>query len=530
MSPPSWPPSLSPVLESHLLSLSSDYALSHGLVLRPPASAPNPPSTTSSIHAPYALVPTPFPRTLFAQAKELQPLYNALYAHVTVDEPFLERVLGGAVSKVDEFQGKLLEIWKVVRKEGIKQPLHLGLFRSDYLIHSPAGTEVGKEEIKQVEFNTISSSFGALATKVGEMHRYLQKSASYPIHSLLSLENLPINNALKGLAAGLAAGHKAYGVSSAKILFVVQDNERNAFDQRALEWELEESHGVSILRLPFSSLHTYTTLSPTTNALLITPPHSPPDAPPTEISVIYFRSGYTPTDYPSQTQWDLRLLLERSTAIKCPTIALQLAGAKKVQQVLASPGEINGFLNKGNTTSTLEPKPTSALTPTDAAKLLTSFTGIYPLDTTPEGLKALHTALTTPEKFVLKPQREGGGNNIYRGDIPGFLNELEAKDVGKEDGEPRGREGYILMDLIEPPVNQIGLMVKAGEDTAREADIVSELGVYGVALFKEREGGEGGAEILVNETVGHLLRTKGRESDEGGVAVGFSVIDSPLLV
>jgi len=46
------------------------------------------------------------------------------------------------------------------------------------LIHAPKtggkdGKEVGKEAwgLKQVEFNTISSSFGALSTRVGEMHR-----------------------------------------------------------------------------------------------------------------------------------------------------------------------------------------------------------------------------------------------------------------------------------------------------------------------------------------------------------------------
>jgi len=31
-------------------------------------------------------------------------------------------------------------------------------------------------------------------------------------------------------------------------------------------------------------------------------------------------------------------MLERSRAIKCPSAALHLAGTKKVQQVLASPG------------------------------------------------------------------------------------------------------------------------------------------------------------------------------------------------
>lgn len=41
---------------------------------------------------------------------------------------------------------------------------------------------------------------------------YLLKSSAYPSVPELQLENLPPNPALKGLAAGLAAGHKAYGV------------------------------------------------------------------------------------------------------------------------------------------------------------------------------------------------------------------------------------------------------------------------------------------------------------------------------
>lgn len=101
-----------------MLHLASDYALSHGLVLRPTGT---PPSLTSVIHAPYSLYPTKFPLALFHQARELQPLYNALYAHAAVDDAFLEEVVGGAVSKVDEFQGRLFNIWQQVKKEGIKQ-------------------------------------------------------------------------------------------------------------------------------------------------------------------------------------------------------------------------------------------------------------------------------------------------------------------------------------------------------------------------------------------------------------------------
>lgn len=50
-----------------------------------------------------------------------------------------------------------------------------------------------------------------------------------------------MNDSLKQLSAGLADGWKAYGRDDAAILFVVQDGERNVFDQRWLEYELLEA-------------------------------------------------------------------------------------------------------------------------------------------------------------------------------------------------------------------------------------------------------------------------------------------------
>jgi glutathione synthase len=67
-------------------------------------------------------------------------------------------------------------------------------------------------------------------------------------------------------------------------------------------------------------------------------------------------------------------------------------------------------------------------------------------------------------------------------------------------------------------------LVRGGEGKPRLADVVSELGVYGVSLF----GGKDGLSI-VNRNAGTLLRTKGRESDEGGVAIGKLLPDSRKL-
>lgn len=160
---PQWPPALT---EDHLRSLtllSSLWSLSHGFTLLP-QSPTNPP--TSGIPAPLSLLPTPFPRQLYDLAVSLQPIYNALYARIALDWEFLDRVMGGSVSKVDDFQGELWRGWKSVRDQ-LVQKKQLGLFRSDYLLHE----QEGGLGIKQVEFNTIAASFGALSQRAGELHK-----------------------------------------------------------------------------------------------------------------------------------------------------------------------------------------------------------------------------------------------------------------------------------------------------------------------------------------------------------------------
>jgi hypothetical protein len=63
-----------------------------------------------------------------------------------------------------------------------------------------------------------------------------------------------------------------------------------------------------------------------------------------EISIVYMRCCYKPSDYDGDRDWAARLMMERSRAIVCPTSAYQLAGTKKVQQVLAAPGMVERFI------------------------------------------------------------------------------------------------------------------------------------------------------------------------------------------
>ncbi|TFK27692.1 glutathione synthase [Coprinopsis marcescibilis] len=525
-----WPPTLSEEQLRVLVGNSSTYALSHGLLYLPPGYPLHSPPPQAAIHAPLSLIPSPFPRNLFGYAQRLQGIYNVLYARIAMDTPFLDEIMGAekGVGRVDTFIGELWRGWKKLRdQEKLPQPHHLGLFRSDYLLHAPEGQQ---PSIKQVEFNTISISFGCLAQRVAELHRFQHAATSYFDSSPhLKRENFPKNESIAGLAKGLAAAHKAYvsqapGASSqAKILFVVQPGERNVFDQKWLEYELLEKHSIHIVRQTSEELISSAKVDDTTSILRVSPALSPQRD--IEISVVYYRSAYMPDEYPTPEHYTVRFLLESSLAIKCPTIPLQLAGGKKVQEVLGKPGIVEKFLPD--------------FTPEQIAELRDSFMdmwgldeNIQPSDGTSDASGTSHEPPGTTKarreytSLVLKPQREGGGNNVYKDDIPAFLDSLPAEE----------REAWIAMRLIEVPRGVRGWLLRAGSfDTSEndasnsakhnavEAEVVSELGIFGWALF-------GQDQPLEEQEVGWLVRTKGKDSNEGGVATGFSVLDSLILV
>lgn len=514
---PAWPPKELAADERNLYVSrdARDYALGHGLVYRAlPEKSGDAPPPDVAIHAPTTLVPTPFPRILFERALRMQPIFNELYARVAMDDDFLTSVMKDSVIKVDDFQRRLFDTWVQAREEGITQPMHLGLFRSDYLMNVGDMKELS---LQQVEFNTISSSFGALCTRVSKMHHHLMDLGAYEaLDSALVPSNLPMNDALDTLTLGLADAHRHYVEMIAKtrshvqprILFVVQGDERNTFDQRAMEEALTEQHNIPVLRSTFEDLRTKASLHGGERVLVLQTPLS---VTPVEISVVYYRSGYNPDDYALEEDWAVRLMLERSLAIKCPTIALQLAGAKKVQQALAEPGVLERFV--GN----------------NAHDLRLMFAQLWPLDDSELGKEALRLVREDPTKYVMKPQREGGSHNIYKEDILPALEAMEKRDKERaergEDVSVKEREGYILMSMIRTPEDRGALMLRAGHGDRAEVveQTVSELGIYGTALF-------GLGEIPAARAGGFLLRTKASSSNEGGVAVGFSVIDTPVLV
>eukprot|EP01041_Mallomonas_annulata_P003989 gene3989-7945_t len=474
------------------------WCLSKGIVMaRKPSPDINHNDVSPNVtHAPFSMSPYDFPGDAFADSIALAPLFGRLIDVISQDFDWLNETLF-QTAQSDSFTSELIKIFRETSGTGIrKQSITLSINRSDYMLHDRPNDS---RKLLQVELNTIAASFGALSTKISEMH------AAFYSHSLSTQESLPSNKALNEIAAGLAAAHGAYikqtrvdlsdghehehgqsvSVANVCILFVVQAGERNFSDQKHIQYELWE-------RYTLSDLNAVASLSPTGNGTLLI--RHPDSEELWEVSVVYFRAGYGPEDYqPSAQCWASRLLLEQSMAIKCPTVAHQLVGTKKVQQALAMAGELEKFVTDVN----------------DLQAMRKVFAGLYSLEGM-AGDKAVAMALADPDNFVLKPQREGGGHNFYGQDVADQLRAMNEYE----------RSAYILMERIRPP-DRTSILVRDGQTI--EMSCLCELGVYGIYLRV-------GDEILINKYGGHLLRVKPSNVDEGGVAAGFAVLSSPKLI
>ena len=386
-----------------------------------------------------------------------------------------------------------------MQAEGRSQRLQLAINRSDYMMHDTA-VDANKATLTsaagtliplQVEYNTISVSFAGLSTRTAAMHRLL--CGRYLAHTV-QRDDLPVNRAhvhiSKAIAETFGLYNTQYGAllagRSAVVLMVVQAGEGNAIDQKMIEYELFDAHGITTIRRTLAQLHECAALDD--DKQLLVDGHV--------VAVAYFRAGYHPRDYPSAAEWSAVLSVERSLCVKCPSVAQHLSGTKKVQQVLTQPGVVERYL-----------------TAEAAQRVRRTFAGLWGLEADDEETRrVIADAIAQPREYVLKPQREGGGNNLWEDDMLRVLRD------NSQTSEQRAQ--YILMRRIRPPHTETAIM-REGAYTLGSA--ISELGIYSAFIGD-------GDRVHCNEFCGHLLRTKQEGVNEGGVAAGFAALDSPILI
>lgn len=479
----------------YLVSEVKDYQITHGSLLKiveyeTDSFVPARPVGTT-------LLPTPFPRAGYDEAVELQQAYCELYMRIASDDEWLFSVL-----KPLRYHDKLLtvlwEVFEKVREAGMVQKVVCQVFRNDYMVHQPVAES--EAELKQVEMNTFCCAGAAHAERIANMHKHLARVRDCDTSTASSSgTDLPPNSNVRSIVSMLSTAHAGYVNTSTTshqkcIIIVVQPFNFNVADERPIEIALWDN-SIPSYRVEWRTLWYRTSLTQD-RTLLFTPPFGKSQL---EVSVIYYKGGYIIEEYQPAGR-NLRIRLEISRAIKCPDILTHLSGFKTVQAALVEPGAVERFLP-----------------PEKAEKIRRTFMPMQILDTSPGGLAARAEA-TDPVKcarYVLKPNRDGGGHNVYRDDIPAFLRRKPETEWCQ----------YILMRLIEPPPTEGMLMAP---ESLYHGPVISELGIIGICIWERKGSGE--VDVRMNEVGGWTFKTKPVGVDEMSVVKGFGCFDCPLLV
>lgn len=368
------------------------------------------------------------------------------------------------------------------KAKDIHEDVRLHLFRNDFL---PTD---GDKRILQVEINSISAGFAGIIESLSCIH-FSNRMQYYPwLNGELPLNN-PSSSFAGAMAKALHLNNLKWGRTASAVLFVIESDEKNVVDQYAIERCLTLKHRITVIRRTLAQITQNGGID--SNGLLVVEG--------IEIALVYFRSGYGPEHYPSEMEWSARSLIETSRCVKVPSVLAQLAGTKKVQQLWY---DKNGSSLKR-----------FGVSDSDAVQLSQVFaTQVDPSQDQDMRQKAIQN----PETWVLKPQREGGGHNLYDMQLKAALTSLSKDQLSQ----------YVLMERMTP--EPLPALVVDGQATQEQRKIVpaiideavSELGIFSYYLPSLGE----------NCVCGHMLRTKEKNVREGGVNAGFSVLDTVHLV
>lgn len=441
------------------------------------------------VSCPVMYCPTPFPKKFFSLALECyQPLWNKV---------FIETMLPKAVKMALGLRGDQFTL--NLAKCHVKQPFEMCILRSDYMLHqeSEEKEEASADcapsllQLRQVELNTMSVSLAGLSQSLCNLYTEL---------SIITGDNerytVPPNTCLDNICHAFHLAQQLYlntygvQVKSTGIAMIVQKEELNVKDQEKWFDRMADEHMQSsnLVRLELGDLQESNFVKDDKNRLRLLVPLKSAGEGFLEVSVVYFRAGYTPRDYPTEHEWKMRHLLEQSIAIKLPSIAGQLAGMKLMQLALS-----------GNGDSSLDYPSDGPLRPCFAQFR----SGIDALGMTQDQLKS----------WVLKPQREGGGNNVYGKVIAEYAKEHAST-----------LSDCILMEMLNPPKTKGTVVIDKGQLIEYEK-CISELGIYSSILYNAQQG-----TFLHSSVDGYLLRTKPFGVNEGGVVHGASALDCPHLI
>ncbi|CAH8615612.1 unnamed protein product [Heterobilharzia americana] len=342
------------------------------------------------------LLPSPMPKSLLYRAQEVQCDFNLLYHKAAMDHEFLEAVLKPVLC-VDSYLRSLWDIYLRVRCSAVMQDLVLGLNRSDYMLHL-------EEDLCDEKREFLANRLGS--TRVAARYEVESDEHVWDGLSLRQVEFNMIACSFCGLIQCLIPQHRI-ALSLHGLFKDINVRVPDCFSADRFSEALLFACRIFNLRLFVDN---------------------------EEIAVVYYRTGYTPGAFPDDETWNVKYQLEQSLAIKCPCIQYLLVNTKIVQAALSKKKYLSRFFQPGSLSY---------------RNIMSTFTNQYTLDeemgisNSTEIQQVISDCMLKPENYVLKPQREGGGNNYFGVDIVQKLKSIINHDE---------RKVYVLMERIRPYV------------------------------------------------------------------------------
>ncbi|KAH0486971.1 MAG: uncharacterized protein KVP18_001005 [Porospora cf. gigantea A] len=429
---------------------------------------------------PHTVLPITFSRRSFLSLRAVTLVFQKLYDNLACDVDTLLGLVAPAAKSDPAFLGRMVDIAaRVYKRRTLIDDVRLMLSRSDYI--------VGQNKTAQVEMNMIASGLHHLNSQLVRLHKANMADVDlhegfpdFDAHVINTDGNLSLGNNLL-LALEM---YSSKAVNARPVVLLVGDGSgANLVDQVSA---LKPGSYIYLTPEQLKDFHADGRIADEEGSLIITYTNGRRF----EIAVVYQRKGYVMDDYVDESWWEVRELIEGTDAVKVPSIPHQLAGTKQIQALLAD------------------------------RNLLLRYLSVYEADlvlahTARQADPSLDTALAgvcrkVPNRFVLKPSMEGGGNNLFGEDILTMLDKLQTA-AGTH---------WVLMERVRAATQTTAVFRKGAMEVA---DVENELGFFGARLMC------GSAEVI-NEANNYLSRVKLADCDEGGLSSGNGMMSTLYLV
>lgn len=176
-----------------------------------------------------------------------------------------------------------------------------------------------------------------------------------------------------------------YGNPKAVILMVFEGFRQNLYDEKDLENAFITA-GVKTVEADFNTMHSKLRVDEQGTLFYESE----------EVALVHYRAGYIPDHYLHETTWEARKTIELSRTVKLPNVGTQLINFKRAQLDLCSERVLDRYLPKE-----------------EAKLLLKHFVPMWNFEDEAEQEKLIGLCRASPKEYVLKPNLEAGGNNIY---------------------------------------------------------------------------------------------------------------------